>query len=185
VILTRSGYTGELGFELFTFQDIAADLWSELLEAGRPHGMLACGLAARDVLRLEMGYPLYGQDLSEKRTALEARLAWTVDFDKGEFRGRNALLRQRKEGLPSRLWGLLMQDRRHIPRAHHPVFSGEARVGEVTSGTFSPMLERGIALAYLEPGDVVEPGDEVEVDVRGRKGKATVVKPPFVDRDPR
>jgi len=185
VILTRSGYTGEMGFELFTYQDIAADLWHALLQAGEPHGILPCGLAARDVLRLEMGYPLYGQDLSEKRSALEARLAWTVDFDKGDFRGRGALLRQREEGLPSRLWGLRMQERRHIPRAHYPVFDGEVQIGEVTSGTFSPILERGIALAYLEPGDVAKPGDEVEVDVRGRRGRATVVRPPFVDRDPR
>lgn len=185
VILTRSGYTGELGFELFTYQDIAADLWHDLLAAGEEHGIAPCGLGARDVLRVEMGYPLYGQDLSEKRSALEARLGWTVDFDKGDFRGRSALIRQREEGLPSRLWGLLMHDRRHIPRAHYGVYRGDAKVGEVTSGTFSPLLERGIALAYMEPADAAAPGDEVEVDVRGRRGGATVTRTPFVDRDPR
>jgi len=185
VILTRSGYTGEIGFELFTYQDVAADIWHDILEAGEPHGIVPCGLGARDVLRLEMGYPLYGQDLSEHRTALEARLGWTVDFDKGGFRGREALLRQRAAGLPSRLWGLLMDDRRNIPRARYRVYLGETRIGEVTSGTFSPLLERGIALAYIEPADAAQPGVVVEVDIRGRRGRATVIKPPFVGRDPR
>ncbi|HZB79060.1 MAG TPA: glycine cleavage T C-terminal barrel domain-containing protein, partial [Actinomycetota bacterium] len=144
-----------------------------------------CFLAVRDVLRLEMGYPLYGQDLFEASTAFEAGLGWAVAMDKGEFRGRLALLRQREEGLPSLLRGLRMHERRHIPRAHYPVFVGDQLVGEVTSGTFSPVLGTGIALAYVWPGDVVELGQEVEVDIRGRRGAATVVKPPFVDRSPR
>ena len=185
VIVTRSGYTGEVGFELFTYQDVALGLWHELMEAMSPFGGIPCGLAARDVLRLEMGYPLYGQDLFEASTALEAGLGWAVSFDKGTFRGREALLRQREEGLPSRLRGLLMEDRRHIPRAHYPVFVGDQLMGEITSGTFSPLLQKGIALAYLWPGDVMEPGASVEVDVRGRRGGATVVRPPFVDRSPR
>ena len=186
VVLTRSGYTGELGFELFTYQDVAVDLWNDLTEAMAPFAGQPCGLASRDVLRLEMGYPLYGQDLFESSTALEAGLGWAVAFDKGEFRGRDALVRQRDEGLPSRLWGLLMQDRRHIPRAHYPVLVGDQLVGEVTSGTFSPALQKGIALAYLWPNDAsVEPGAAVEVDVRGRRGGAMVVRPPFVERSPR
>jgi aminomethyltransferase len=185
VIVTRSGYTGEVGFELFTYQDIAGDLWRELLESVRTFGGGPCGLAARDVLRLEMGYPLYGQDLFEASTALEAGLGWAVALEKGEFRGRAALLRQQEEGLPSLLRGLRMHERRHIPRAHYPVFVGDQLVGEVTSGTFSPGLGTGIALAYMWPGDVVELGQEVEVDIRGRRGIATVVKPPFVDRSPR
>jgi aminomethyltransferase len=185
VIVTRSGYTGEVGFELFTYQDIAEALWRELLGSVRTFGGGPCGLAARDVLRLEMGYPLYGQDLFEASTALEAGLGWAVAMDKAEFRGRLALLRQREEGLPSRLRGLRMHERRHIPRAHYPVFVGDQLVGEVTSGTFSPVLGTGIALGYVWPGDVVEPGQGVEVDIRGRRGAATVVKPPFVDRSPR
>jgi aminomethyltransferase len=185
VIVTRSGYTGETGFELFTYQDIAHQRWDELLGTVRTFGGAPCGLAARDVLRLEMGYPLYGQDLFEASTAFEAGLAWAVDLDKGEFRGRTALLRQKEEGLPSRLRGLRMHERRHIPRAHYPVFVGDQLVGEVTSGTFSPVLGTGIALAYVWPGDVVELGQEVEVDIRGRRGAATVVQPPFVDRSPR
>jgi aminomethyltransferase len=185
VIVTRSGYTGEVGFELFTYQDIAVELWGELLESIRELGGMSCGLAARDVLRLEMGYPLYGQDLFESVTALEAGLAWAVAFDKNEFTGREALVRQREEGLPSRLRGLRMRERRHIPRAHYPVFTGDRVIGEVTSGTFSPLLQTGIGLAYLWPADVVEVGDEVEVDIRGRRGIADVVQTPFVDRSPR
>jgi aminomethyltransferase len=185
VILTRSGYTGEVGFELFTYQDVATALWAELSEAAAPLGGAPCGLAARDVLRLEMGYPLYGQDLFESVTALEAGLSWAVSFDKGEFHGREALIRQRDAGLPSRLRGLLMEDRRRIPRAHYPVMRGDDIVGEVTSGTFSPILQTGIGLAYLWPADVADVGDRVEVDVRGRRGAATVVRPPFVDRSPR
>jgi aminomethyltransferase len=185
VIVTRSGYTGELGFELFTFQDVAVDLWRELMASASAFDGRPCALAARDILRLEMGYPLYGQDLFESSTALEAGLSWAVSFDKGDFRGREALVRQRDDGLPSRLRGLRMHERRHIPRAHCPVFSGDRLIGEVTSGTFSPLLQTGIGLAYLWPADVAELGDEVEVDIRGRRGAATVVRPPFVDRNPR
>ncbi len=185
VIVTRSGYTGEVGFELFTYQDIARELWAALSEAMEPFGGRPCGLAARDVLRLEMGYPLYGQDLFESVTALEAGLGWAVSFDKGEFRGRRSLLDQKEEGLPSRLRGLRMHERRHIPRADYPVFVDDRLVGAVTSGTFSPLLGTGIALAYLWPADAVALGDTVEVDIRGRRGKAEVVRPPFVDRNPR
>jgi aminomethyltransferase len=185
VIVTRSGYTGEIGFELFTFQDVARDLWDALGDAMEPFDGAPCGLAARDVLRLEMGYPLYGQDLFESVTALEAGLSWAVAFDKGEFRGRAALLRQKEGGLPSRLVGLRMHERRHIPRAHYPVFIGDQLVGEVTSGTYSPLAKTGIGLAYLWPADVAAIGDTVEVDIRGRRGSATVVRPPFVDRSPR
>ena len=185
VIVTRSGYTGEVGFELFTYQDIAVELWRVLLAAVRDAGGGPCGLAARDVLRLEMGYPLYGQDLFESSTAFEAGLSWAVSMDKGPFRGREALARQRAEGLPSRLRALRMHERRHIPRAQYPVFAGDRVIGEITSGTFSPSLQTGIGLAYLWPADVVDVGDEVEVDIRGRRGAATVVRPPFVDRSPR
>jgi aminomethyltransferase len=185
VIVTRSGYTGEVGFELFTYEDIAVDLWHGLLDAVVAGGGSVCGLASRDVLRLEMGYPLYGQDLFESSTALEAGLGWAVSFDKGRFRGRSALLRQKQEGLPSRLRGIRMHERRHIPRAHYPVFAGDLVIGEVTSGTYSPLLETGIGLAYIRPADAAGLGDEVQVDIRGRRAPATVVRTPFVDRSPR
>jgi aminomethyltransferase len=184
LVLARTGYTGERGFELFTSASSAEELWEELVEAGDAFLMEPCGLGARDVLRLEMGYPLYGQDLSPDRTPLEAGLSWAVAMDKGPFRGRDALVRQRAEGVPSRLRGIVMADRRHIPRPHHEVLADGLVVGEVTSGTFSPLLQRGIAMGYLAP-DRSEPGSAVEVDVRGRRGPATIVKPPFVDRSPR
>ena len=184
VIVSRSGYTGEVGFELFPPEDVVHELWAGLRAAGEPHGMEPVGLAARDTLRLEMGYPLHGQDISEERTPLEAGLSWAVALDKGEFTGREALLRQKEEGIPSRLWGLEMQGRL-IPRPHQPVLAGDEQVGEVTSGTFSPTLRRGIALAYLAPRERFAAGDVVEVDVRGRRGDASVTKPPFVDRSPK
>jgi len=185
LVLTRSGYTGEVGFELFTEGASAEDLWTELMGAGEPFQIEPCGLGARDVLRLEMGYPLYGQDLLPERTPLEAGLSWAVSFDKGSFRGRDALERRRREGVFTRLRGLVSEGRRHIPRAHCVVLADEARVGEVTSGTFSPTIKHGIALAYLSPAERFEPGAEVQIDVRGRIGPARVVKPPFVDRSPR
>ena len=185
LVLTRSGYTGELGFELFTAGSLAARLWGDLMDAGDPFQIEPCGLGARDVLRLEMGYPLCGQDLLPDRTPLEAGLSWAVKLDKGDFRGRNALLRQGESGLPVRLRGLVMEERRYIPRQHHRVYADGSEAGEVTSGTFSPTLRLGIALAYLSPADAFDPGRSLEVDVRGRQGPARVVQPPFVGRDPR
>ncbi|HEY7280863.1 MAG TPA: glycine cleavage system aminomethyltransferase GcvT [Actinomycetota bacterium] len=184
LILSRSGYTGEVGFELFPPEPVIHDLWAALIRAGEPHGMEPIGLAARDTLRLEMGYPLHGQDISEERTPLEAGLSWAVAMDKGEFLGRDALARQQEEGIPARLWGLEMVGRL-IPRPHYAVLDGDDRVGEVTSGTFSPTLRKGIALAYLAPRERFSAGDRVEVDVRGRRGEAVVTRPPFVDRSPR
>jgi aminomethyltransferase len=185
MVLTRSGYTGELGFELFGPPAIAGPLWDELAEVGAAFGIEPCGLGARDVLRLEMGYPLYGQDLRPDRTPLEAGMAWAVALDKPTLAGRDALLRQRADGPPSRLWGMVTEDRRHIPRAHQEVLASDGLAGTVTSGTFSPTLGTGIAMAYLAPADAFEPGTPVEIDIRGRRAPARIVKPPFVDRDPR
>ena len=185
VVLARTGYTGERGYELFADGAVATDLWDALTTAGRPFDIEPCGLGARDVLRLEMGYPLYGQDLGPDRTTLEAGLGWAVSFDKGPFRGREALERQRVQGPPSRLRGLATMDRRHIPRAHQSVIAADRIAGEVTSGTFSPLLGHGIAMAYLSPADAFEPGTTVEIDIRGRRAPARVVSTPFVDRSPR
>jgi glycine cleavage system T protein (aminomethyltransferase) len=184
VVVSRSGYTGEPGFELFVPEMVARELWRELLRLGDPSGIEPCGLGARDTLRLEMGYPLHGNDISEERTPLEAGLSWAVAMDKGDFVGRDALVRQREEGIPSRLWGLRMKDRL-IPRPHYAVWAGVEQAGETTSGTFSPTLEVGIAMAYLSPRTRFQPGDEVEIDVRGRRGAAEVVKPPFVGSSPK
>jgi len=184
VLLARSGYTGEPGVELFAPEGIAPALWREVLARGETHGIVPCGLGARDTLRLEMGYPLHGNDISEERTPLEAALSWSVALDKGPFRGREALLRQKEEGIPSRLWALRMRDRL-IPRAHYPVFADGEQVGETTSGTFSPTVRVGIAMAYLSPRERFSVGSTVEVEVRGRRGEAEIVKPPFVPSSPK
>ncbi|HZA27969.1 MAG TPA: glycine cleavage system aminomethyltransferase GcvT [Actinomycetota bacterium] len=184
VLVSRSGYTGEMGFELFVPEEVASPMWRELIDAGEPLGLQPCGLGARDTLRLEMGYPLHGNDISEERTPLEAGLGWAVAFDKGDFVGRNSLLRQKEEGIPSRLWGLRMAGKL-IPRPHYSVYSGGERVGETTSGTFSPTLRLGIAMAYLSPRDRFSAGNVVEIDVRGRRGEAEVVRPPFVESSPK
>ena len=184
LVVSRSGYTGERGYELFVPESLAVDLWRELLRLGAPLGIEPAGLGARDTLRLEMGYPLHGNDISEERTPLEAGLSWAVAFDKGEFLGREALVQQKDEGIPSRLWGLRMKDKL-IPRPHYAVRAGGDQVGETTSGTFSPSLKVGIAMAYLSPRDRFKAGDEVEIDIRGRSGVAEVVKPPFVDASPK
>ena len=110
--------------------------------------------------------------------------SFRLSFDKGEFRGRDALVRQKEEGVPARLWGFLMQDRL-IPRAHYPVLRDGEAVGETTSGTFSPTLRVGIALGYVSPRDVAQAGDEVEIEVRGKRGRAIVTKPPFVESSPK
>ncbi len=178
VIICRSGYTGERGYELLPRWDDAADLWDALLAAGEPLGVRPCGLGARDTLRTEMGYPLHGQDLSLAITPVQARVGWAVGWDKGAFWGRDVLLAERKRGAARLLWGLRASDRA-IPRAHMAVrnAAGE-QVGEVTSGTFSPTLRAGIGLALLDRS--VGEGDTVTVDVRGRAADMTVQRPPFV-----
>lgn len=183
LILARTGYTGELGFELLGPASVARPLWEDLLEAGSAFGIAPCGLGARDVLRLEMGYPLCGQDLLPDRTPIEAGLAWAVALDKPELPGRDVLLSQRAEGPPSRLLGVRTRDRRHIPRPGQRVLAEGEDVGALTSGTFSPTLGVGIGMGYLRPD--LAPGEEVEIDIRGRAAPAVVVRPPFVDRDPR
>lgn len=184
VLVSRSGYTGELGYELFLSEEAASAMWRELLEAGEPLEVQPCGLGARDTLRLEMGYPLHGNDITEERTPLEASLGWAVALEKGDFVGRAALQRQKEEGVPSRLWGLRMAGKL-IPRPHYPVYSGEEEVGETTSGTFSPTLRLGIAMAYLSPRERFSVGDKVEIDVRGRRGESEVIRPPFVESSPK
>jgi aminomethyltransferase len=184
MVVSRSGYTGERGFEFFSPEPVAVDLWRDLLKLGEGLGLEPCGLGARDTLRLEMGYPLHGNDISQERTPLEAGLSWGVSLDKGEFVGREALVRQREQGIPSRLWGLKMKDRL-IPRSHYPVYADGQQVGQTTSGGFSPTLGSGIGMAYLAPRDRFKAGDEVEIDIRGRRGNAELVKPPFVQSSPK
>jgi len=177
MIVCRTGYTGERGYELVPRWEDTPALWDALTEAMGPYGGMPCGLGARDTLRTEMGYPLHGQDLSLDITPVQARAGWAVGWKKDAFWGRDALTAEKAAG-PARVsWGLLVTGR-GIPRAHCSVSQDGAVVGEVTSGTFSPTLRQGIALALLSPDTGL--GDEVVVDVRGRGVTAQVVKPPFV-----
>jgi aminomethyltransferase len=170
-----TGYTGEDGVELHVPADAAVSCWRALLAAG----VQPAGLAARDTLRLEMGFRLHGHELGAGITPYQAGLAWVVRPDKGEFRGHAALLREQKAGVARRLRGLLL-DGRQVPRAGYQVLRDGETLGEITSGNFSPTLERGIALAFLRPD--VSDGEVVAIDVRGRPARAVVVKPPFVHR---
>src|SRR5471030_327511 len=168
VIVCRTGYTGERGYELVPLWDDSPALWDALIEAAAPYEGLPCGLGARDTLRTEMGYPLHGHDLSLEITPVQARSGWAVGWKKDTFWGKDALTAERAEG-PKRVnWGLLATGR-GIPRPHHQVKGADgAALGEVTSGTFSPTLKQGIALALLHP--TVKEGDEVLIDVRSRRG---------------
>jgi len=183
VIVCRSGYTGERGFEVLPRWADAVELWEALIAAAAAVGGRACGLGARDTLRTEMGYPLHGQDLSLSISPVQARSGWAVGWDKDAFWGRDALLAERAAGARRLVWGLKATDR-GIPRPHMRVLDDAgADVGEVTSGTFSPTLRVGIGLALL--GRSVSEGDVVSVDVRGRPSAMTVVRPPFVPSSPR
>ena len=173
----RTGYTGERGYELVIPSPAAASVWDALMAAGEPVGIAPCGLAARDTLRTEMGYPLHGQELSLDISPNQARAGWAVGWNKSAFWGRDALLAEKQAGPRRRLRGLVATGR-GIPRPGMAVRVDGADAGVVTSGTFSPTLRKGIALALLPPD--VEDGDIVEVDVRGRAEQFEVVKPPFV-----
>jgi aminomethyltransferase len=177
VVACRTGYTGERGYELVVPALGARPVWDAVLAAGEPLGIRPCGLAARDTLRTEMGYPLHGQDISLDVTPVQARLGWAVGWDKPEFWGRGVLLAEREAGRARTLLGLVATGR-GIARPGMQVLAGDEVVGAVTSGTFSPTLRRAVALALVHPHLAV--GDEVAVDVRGRREAFTVTRPPFV-----
>ncbi len=171
-VVAGTGYTGEDGLEVAVPAERALDLWAAVLDAG----FAPAGLGARDTLRLEAGLPLHGYELGPGITPLQAGLGWVVSWDKGEFRGRAPLLAEKEAGVGRRLWGLLVEGRRP-PRTDQAVLVAGEPAGVVTSGNFSPMLEQGIALAFLPPE--VSIGTEVAIDQRGAAVPAQVVKPPF------
>jgi aminomethyltransferase len=178
VTICRTGYTGETGFEIVVENAGLVPLWNALLEQGAAFGILPCGLGARDTLRTEMGYVLHGQDISPEISPVQARTGWAVGWKKEKFAGKDALVAEKEAGPKRVAWGLLATGR-GIPRAHMQVKNSAGEVvGETTSGTFSPTLQKGIALALLSP-DVVE-GDTLVIDVRGRDLEVQVTKPPFV-----
>lgn len=180
VRVCRTGYTGERGYELIVNSGDAEAVFSLLVKQARHLGGMPVGLGARDTLRTEMGYPLHGQDLSPQISPVQAGTSWAVGWNKPEFFGREALLAERAAGPRRRLWGLRATGR-GVPRPHMPVMAEDRKIGETTSGTFSPTLKTGIALALLAADAGLAPGDLVAVDVRGRPLPCQVVKPPFVE----
>ena len=179
IVVCRTGYTGERGYELIVRNDRIADVWDALMAAGEQFGVLPCGLGARDTLRTEMGYPLHGQDIGPDTNPLEGGVGWAVGWKKEAFWGRDVLLPVKEEGVTRVLRGLIAVGR-GIPRPGMSVtLLQDVPLGDVTSGTFSPTLKKGIGLALLPK--TIEFDTEVGVDVRGRREIFTVVKPPFVD----
>jgi aminomethyltransferase len=183
-IVSRTGYTGEDGFEVYAPADRAEQLWNKILDAGQtdtPTGVLPCGLAARNTLRLEAGMALYGNDIDETTTLLEANLGWICKLDKGDFTGREALATQKAEGVKRKLVGFEVTER-GIARDHQEVVINGQRVGHVTSGSPAPFLKKNIGLAYV-PVEYASVGQEIQIDVRGRLVGAQITKTPFYKRN--
>ncbi|WP_264738533.1 glycine cleavage system aminomethyltransferase GcvT [Cytobacillus firmus] len=181
-LVSRTGYTGEDGFEVYCDAKDAAALWNEILEAGKEEGVLPCGLGARDTLRFEANLALYGQELSPDITPLEAGIGFAVKVNKeADFIGKEVLKNQKENGVPRKLAGIEMIDR-GIPRHGYPVYKGEELIGEVTTGTQSPTLKKNIGLVLIKK-DHAEPGTELEVEIRGKRLKAKIAATPFYKRE--
>ena len=180
VYVSRTGYTGEDGFELIAPNDVITTLWERLMELGQEHGIKPAGLGARDTLRMEMGYPLYGHELNEEVTPLEAGLGYFVDMEKS-FRGRGELGYQKNEGPTRRNMAFAMTAKSPPPREGYPVWIGEDKVGTVTSGTQSPSLKTGIGMAYINQ-PYAKPGVEIEIEIRERRFPAELRKKPLYQK---
>jgi aminomethyltransferase len=178
--ISRTGYTGEDGFEIFVPPQSADRVWLALMQAGEPHGLVPCGLGARDTLRLEAAMRLHGNDIDETTTALEADLGWIVGWKKNAFIGADVLRRQKAEGVARKLVGFEMLDR-GIARQGYPIVAGDTQIGVVTSGTQTPYLKKAIGLGYV-PAAMATPATQIEIDVRGRRLRAQVVPTPFYKR---
>ena len=179
-IISRTGYTGEDGFELYVPAEAAESVWNAVAAAGEAHGLRPAGLGARDSLRLEMGYALYGNDLDEEHTALESGLGWIVKLDAGDFIGRDALTAEKARGVRRRLAGIRLTER-GFPRPGYPIVLDGQDVGTVTSGVASPSLGEGVALGYV-PAGAARPGTEIGIRIRGRVLGAVTQRPPFYTR---
>lgn len=181
-LVSRTGYTGEDGFEVYCDARDAASLWNEILEAGKEEGVLPCGLGARDTLRFEANLALYGQELSPDITPLEAGIGFAVKVNKeADFIGKEVLKNQKENGVPRKLAGIEMSDR-GIPRHGYPVYKGEELIGEVTTGTQSPTLKKNIGLVLIKK-EHAELGTELEVEIRGKRLKAKIEATPFYKRE--
>ncbi len=178
IYISRTGYTGEDGYECFVDNAATVDLWDTIMESGSSYGIRPIGLGARDTLRAEMGYPLYGMELNDTTTPLSAGLGWVIKIDKGAFIGREALKSVAENGVSKRLTGIIMTGR-SIPRHKNPVLWKDRIIGEVTTGTYSPSLSSGIAMAYID-NDV--DANEVGVDIRSILHTGTVVQLPFIKK---
>ncbi len=185
MIISRTGYTGELGFELYFRGDSskARRVWESVMEAGKEFGIGPAGLGARDTLRLEMGYCLYGNDIDKTTNPIEAGLGWITKFEKGDFVGRGALLRVKQEGLKRKLTGFMLEEAgggvKALPRHGCEIVVGNGKVGHVTSGTYSPSLEKPIGMGYVTI-DHAQPGSSIGIRIRNRDVRAYVVPPPFL-----
>ncbi len=180
-VISRTGYTGEDGFELYFDAQKAEDLFHKVMSAGKEFDIQPVGLGARDTLRLEVAYPLYGNELSAESNPLEAGLGWTIKLNKDNFIGKEALAASKEKGLEKKLVGLKLKER-GVPRSHYSVTKDGQKVGEVTSGTFSPSLEVGVALALVDK-EHSNPGDSLNVEIRKQSVPAEIVKLPFVPRN--
>jgi aminomethyltransferase len=176
-LISRTGYTGEDGFELYLPVNETVAVWNALLDAGRKEGMAPVGLGARDTLRLEKKYALYGHELSSDINPLEAGLGWVVKFGKTDFSGKAALEEMKRQGIPRQLICLRMEEA-GIPREQYLVYDGDRPIGTVTSGTLSPSLRQGIAIALVAAG-AWKTGERLQIEIHGRKRSAMIVKPPF------
>ncbi|HEA47417.1 MAG TPA: glycine cleavage system aminomethyltransferase GcvT [bacterium] len=179
-IISRTGYTGEDGFEIYLKPEHALKIWSRLLKIGKKEGIKPIGLGARDTLRLECAMLLYGNDMDETKTPLETNIAWAVKFSKENFIGKEALLKQKEEGIKQRLVGFEFLEH-GIPRRNYPILKDKEKIGIVTSGSFSPTLKKGIGLGYVKT-DLSEEGTEIQIQIRERAVKARIVKTPFYKR---
>ena len=179
-IVSRTGYTGEDGFEIYVSSKDAHEVWDDIMKAGTPKGLKPCGLGARDTLRLEAALMLYGNDIDDKTTPLEAAIEWTVKFDKKDFKGKTALQKQKNEGVKKKLVGFELTER-GIPRQGYKVYAKNKEIGVVTSGSYSPTLKKGIGLAYVRP-DYAPEGSEFTVLIRDTQHAAKAVKLPFYKR---
>jgi aminomethyltransferase len=178
VLVSRTGYTGEDGFEIVGSDEAIRHVWNALLTAGQPFGIKPCGLGARDTLRTEVCYPLYGHELDEETTPIEAGLGFFVALDKGEFNGRPVLATQKAGGTKKKLVAFKMTGKSAPPRPHYPILANGANVGVVTSGTQSPSLGIGIGMGYV-PAELATPDTKIEIEIRGKCAPAVVVPKPI------
>jgi aminomethyltransferase len=181
VLVSRTGYTGEDGFEIVGSDESIQHLWDKLLAIGQPFGLKPAGLGARDTLRTEVCYPLYGHELDENTTPIEAGVGFFVSLDKGEFNGRSVLAGQKADGVKKKLVAFKMTDKSAPPRPHYPIWANGASVGEVTSGTQSPSLGIGVGMGYVPP-EFAEPDTKIEIEIRGKRFAAVVVPKPIYRR---